>query len=71
MGSVPKPIFVPPGTRLHMIVRRDDHWEVWTATDKRDNDSRNWRGTYIALHDNGEAHVHTRLADEEKDYRVF
>lgn len=54
-----------------MIVRRADHWEVWTATDKRNGDSSAWRGTYITLHDDGKAYAHTRLADEEKDYRIF
>lgn len=64
-------IHTPPGTRCNIIVRKPNGWEVWTATDGRAGDSAHWRGTYLFLADDGTASAHTRLSDEEKEYRIF
>lgn len=47
-------IWLQPGTRVHMVVDRVSHWEVWTATDKRTGDSAAWLGTYFELYWTGE-----------------
>jgi hypothetical protein len=46
-------IWLQPGTRLHMIVCREDHYEIWTATSSRIGDSSTWTGTYIQLYNDG------------------
>lgn len=59
--AVAPALWLQPGTRLHMVVRRDAEpstvdeylWEIWTATDSRTGDSRQWRGTFLRLHPDG------------------
>ncbi len=60
-------LWLQPGTRLHMIVRRMQKvhadgnfyecdaasWEIWTATDSRTGDSSQWHGTFLRLHPDG------------------
>ena len=46
-------IWLQPGTRLHMIIDRVSHWEVWTATNKRTGDSSTWLGTWLELYPDG------------------
>lgn len=52
-------LWLQPGTRLHMIVRRkstDDQlyiYEIWTATDSRTGDSSLWHGTFVRLYPDG------------------
>jgi len=52
-----KIIGIPPRTKLHVIVRHDDEmWIVWTGVDDMQVPYKEWRGTYIALYDNGTAY---------------
>lgn len=57
-------LWLQPGTRLHMVVeqRSSDEfasyagastWEVWTSTDSRTGDSKNWHGTFLRLYPDG------------------
>jgi hypothetical protein len=62
-------IWLQPGTRLHMLVVRSDHVEVWTATNSRIGDSANWFGSYIAVYHNGDVISVTRNeASEDRFY---
>jgi hypothetical protein len=49
-------IGVPPRTFLRLIVRHRGMWAVWTGIDDMQVPYERWRGTYIALYDNGTAY---------------
>lgn len=68
VSSSEKHLWLQPGTRLHMVVQRQDEmqsdgwgnfdgwthfFEVWTSTDKRTGDSSTWHGTFLRLHPDG------------------
>lgn len=49
-------IHVTLGTRLQMIIRRANGWEIWTAlgpTQNKLTHPDNYIGTYLFLHDDG------------------
>lgn len=79
-------IFIPLGTRLHMIVRRLSReyalcnatvaedaydYEIWTATNTRAGDSSTWLGTYIRVQPDGKVFQCTRTADAESEYQIM
>lgn len=51
--AVAPALWLQPGTRLHMIVRRPDCDEIWTSTNSRTGDSKHWFGTFLRLHPDG------------------
>lgn len=46
-------ITVPPGTRLNAVVLHDGETHVWIAVAKRDEDYRQWQGTYLRIERTG------------------
>lgn len=63
-------IWLQPGTRLHMVVVRSDHVELWTSTNTRIGDSASWLGSYIAVYCNGDVISHQRGATHEDQFVI-
>ena len=60
-------IWLQPGTRAHMLVYKETHWEVWVATNCRSGDSSTWFGTYMELYPNGKCIQSIRTEVEVRD----
>ena len=65
-------VWLQPGTRAMMLIYRTDTrtWQVWTATNSRNGDSRAWLGTYMELHEDGKCVQHNRTATSEEEIVV-
>jgi hypothetical protein len=68
MPDLAPALWLQPGTRLHMVVRRLNRtyalynvdacedafdYEIWTATDSRTGDSSQWHGTFLLVRCDG------------------
>ena len=60
-------IGIPPRTSLRTIARHEGLWVVWTGIDDMQKPYAEWRGTYIALYDNGTAYSMTVQPDGTED----
>lgn len=58
------------GTRLHIMVHREDHWEIWTASNTRAGDSSTWLGTFFRLYPDGTVYQVTRREEGESDLQI-
>lgn len=63
-------IWLQPGTRAHMLVYKQDHWEVWVATNSRSGDSSTWLGTYMELYPNGKCIQSIRTEVEVREFVI-